>query len=94
MMLVGRKGWSANYVLSWREGTEWRLIRNLVEMWLTTGARVMLSFCGIREEKLGRRFFCFGVIVVSCVVCLTPLAIESAAIELSTGDGEWSTCSY
>jgi hypothetical protein len=37
MMLVGMKGWRSNYVLRWKEGIEWRLIRNLAEMWLTTG---------------------------------------------------------
>ena len=31
------KGWRSNYVLRCREGIEWQLIRNLVEMWLATG---------------------------------------------------------
>jgi hypothetical protein len=33
----GYEGWSANYVLRWKEGIEWRLFRNLVEMWLANG---------------------------------------------------------
>jgi hypothetical protein len=43
--MMGMKGWSASYVLFWREGIEWRLFRIWWDVWLATGGQKWRERC-------------------------------------------------